>query len=181
MLFRSIIFRLDPLQTNFSSLSNLRKVGSHEVYHVFQEGILADCNCTTEDLGAPLGRWYLEGAAEYVGYADTWGTSSATRARIQKQFLSIVRDPKVSVPLRAVSTALSGVSTDVGIDAGRVYPRAYFAVQYLIDRFGEDLVLNQFYGRVVAAGDWCVAFQQSFGLTEDQFDAQFQAWLTTLK
>jgi hypothetical protein len=70
-------------------------------------------------------------------------------------------------------------ATSMGADA---YPLAYLAVQYLLGSRGMSVsALGDVYTLMHDGADFDDAFAQVFGLTPDQFSAEFEEWRPSLQ
>lgn len=61
-----------------------------------------------------------------------------------------------------------------------LYDRSFLAVTLLVERFGEQAVIVEYFENVTALGNHEKGFEETFGITEAEFDAEFQAWITSL-
>jgi len=161
-----------------------RTVAAHEFFHVVAYQLLEECTCEPKIYGNKIPNWLNEGIADYVGYATVYGTTPGTLDRSELERLRSELENRASNPSVAVGLVemeelwASGFSNEW---FQYLYDRSFLAVTLLIERFGDDVVLEDFFANVVDANTFASGFEETFGLTEAEFDAEFQEWITTLR
>lgn len=160
-----------------------RTVAAHEFFHVVAYQLLDECTCEPKIYGNKIPNWLNEGVADYVGYATVYGTTPGTLDqseldRLRSELANRASNPAVAVGLVDMEELwVSGYTQDW---FQYLYDRSFLAVTLLIERFGDDVVLEDFFANVVNANTFGTGFEETFGLTEAEFDAEFQEWITTL-
>lgn len=151
--------------------------GAHELYHTVFDQKLQACGCSLLPNGDFVPTWIVEGFADYVGYALVYGTDLVVIEKSWSDLMDRANQPDVDRGLTAMEPlwgSLMGTSS-----FQYLYDRAYFAVSLLVQKYGEHKVFVELLDRVIATGDYRTAFQQTFGVPEEEFDAEFQRWVTS--
>ncbi len=134
----------------------------HEFFHIYQ-------NVMTEENDSAVPLWFTEGTAEAVGYL----ASSQIGVTDQAEFYALASYSLTVSPFPGTLSDLDN-ATSMGADA---YPLAYVAVQYLLGSQGMSVsALGDVYTQMHDGATFDDAFTQVFGVTPDQFSAEFEAW-----
>ncbi len=174
-----LLMRFDGLPSNCGdspTCRDIRSIAAHEVFHVFTSQLVG--NSWRE-----IPYWLAEGSADYVGFAMTRGTQVGTLsldeiARSRDAIKGLVADPANITSLREMNKIWSqapNVQTP-----HYFYNMAFLAVTLLIETYGEQAVLVDFLEHIRTTGSRSAAFERTFGMSEAEFDAEFQTWITTL-
>ncbi|TWT01777.1 collagenase [Planomicrobium sp. CPCC 101079] len=102
--------------------------------------------------------WFHEGIAEYVGN-DTF--------RVEHSYYQ-------DVPLEELTTHDQWQKARF-IDKANVYEQSYFAIKYLVDRYGEES-LNELVESVGKTGDFEKSFKQLTGMTVLEFEKELHSF-----
>lgn len=171
---------------SYSDCKNGQTVAAHEFHHVAILQLLEQCICEQLIWGNKIPNWLNEGIADYVGYAIVYGS---TPGSIES---SLIDDLRFSLKALATDEAISmglvemeelwatGWQSPLPPWFGFLYERSFLAVTYLVEKFGEEAVLRNFFSNVVAANDFAAGFERTFGISEAAFDSDFQTWIQTL-
>ena len=144
---------------------------AHEYFHLLQRKL---------GEGSGGGRyWMIEGSATYMDeqfVLDQWGFSAEER-RPNKVLLA-------ASYIQAVSRALPDASfAETALENGPHYV-GFLAAELLVERAGEEAVLEYFAPPPRGVTDWDAfwgeRFAQVFGLTEEEFFAEFGPYLRAL-
>lgn len=165
---------------------DVRFVAAHEFFHTLVGITLGSFDYLQEQTVARFRRvpfWIHEGTADYVAYAmtrsETTGTlSSVEISRIRTALKGVARDPSINRSLSSLESIwrqAPAVQTP-----NELYPRSLLAVTLLIEKFGEQAVLVDYFKNVASTGSGSAGFQQTFGISEAAFDDEFQAWINAL-
>ncbi len=141
---------------------------AHEYFHAIQH-----------DLGGSHWRmtpeWMLEGAAEYAEVVhrarSRTGLSLAGELQHKRAWITsslVQHDPP----------SLSGIKTFEAfhsLPAALGYRLGFLAVDWLVERFGEQSMLD-FFAALPGVQRWQEAFEPAFGMTSDDFEKQFAAY-----
>lgn len=118
--------------------------------------------------------WLVEGHADFRAWNVTVGRRehSALRSYADVHERALVSFAvRAGVPLREMET-YAGFQR-LGVD--EAYAKAALAAELLQTRAGKD-ALDRGYWEAVAAVGWREAFPAAFGMTLDEFYAEFEAW-----
>lgn len=148
------------------SSGDRRRAIHHEYFHGIQLQ-LSRTRSARSDVSLPL--WLGEGSAEFFENAVTPGDLEAFRRGQVRRWDA----------LGALASLEDAGGARVIGGSGAAYVVGSVASDYLITRYGRDLLQRDFW---VAFGrtDWRSAFQQVFGITVDDFYAEFEAYRSTL-
>ncbi len=134
----------------------------HEFFHIYQ-------NVMTEENDSAVPLWFTEGTAEAAGFL----AASQIGVTDQAEFYALTSYSLTVSPFPGTLADLN-TATSMGADA---YPLAYVAVQYLLGSQGMSIsALGDVYTQMHDGATFDDAFTQVFGLTPDQFSAEFEAW-----
>jgi hypothetical protein len=134
----------------------------HEFFHIYQNVMTGE-----NDSAVPL--WFTEGGAEAVGFL----AAAQIGVTDQAEFYAVTSYSLTMSPFAGTLADLEN-ATSMGADA---YPLAYVAVQYLLGSRGMSVAaIGDVYTRMRDGASFDDAFAQVFGLTPDQFSAEFEAW-----
>ena len=134
----------------------------HEFFHIYQ-------NVMTEENDSAVPLWFTEGTAEAAGFL----AASQIGVTDQAEFYALMSYALTVSPFPGPLSDLD-TATSMGADA---YPLAYVAVQYLLGSQGMSVsALGDVYTQMHDGATFDDAFAQVFGLTPDQFVADFEAW-----
>ena len=153
-------------------------VGVHEFFHVITAQILKTCSCW-----GPTGRkyplWYEEGAADYVGYVSLFGRSDDTK----RSLIQITKDraqlTDIDVDLVEIEN-LWTINVEEPSRFPALYERSFLAILLLIEQYGEQAVLFDYYYAIAFTRNYEVAFELTFGKTIEEFSDEFEVWLDSL-
>jgi hypothetical protein len=165
---------------------DVRFVAAHEFFHTLVGITLGSFDYLQEQTVARFRRvpfWIHEGTADYVAYAMTRSESMGSLSvaevdELRMALKDVARDPSINRSLKSLESIwrqAPAVPTP-----GQLYPRSLLAVTLLIEKFGEQAVLFDYFNNVSSTGSGSAGFKQTFGITEDQFDDEFQAWINAL-
>jgi hypothetical protein len=157
-------------------------VAAHEFFHVVALQKLQPCSCNPRIYGNKVPNWLNEGIADYVGYAMVYGDESGNLTLPQ------IRELRDALKARGHSVdfnpSLAEVEQlfqgDLSLPRGSIYDRSFLAVSLLVERFGEEAVLVDYFDNVVVTGHYTTGFVETFGISESDFDKEFQTWIATL-
>lgn len=134
----------------------------HEMVHVYQ-------NIMIETAVDPEPLWFAEGTAEAIGYQAIFSIGVTDQQEIYNLIGFLLQTDPIATPL----SALEGFDS---MDAS-AYPLAYIAVQYLLGSRGLSVAaIGEVYRAVAAGATFSDAIAQVFGVTLDQFYAEFEGW-----
>jgi hypothetical protein len=150
---------------------------SHEMFHVYQGQRLRSCSCPGR-FYAKMPRWFLEGTADFAGYTVTFGETPEVLAGLKKKYGASGRGGKLDIGFEKMDEVLFRPYTS-DIPVQYIYDRSFMAVAYLVELTSVETVMGEMFDRTVAAGNFDSAFQQTFGMTEKEFEAKFTAWIAT--
>lgn len=160
-----------------------RTVAAHEFFHVVAYQVLEDCPCEPKIFGNKVPNWLNEGIADYVGYAIAYGSTPGTLSppeiqRLQQELKDRASKSEVAVGVVALEDLWAGGFNEPWFQY--LYDRSFLAVTLLVEKYGEQAVLVDYFRNVTTAGAYAPGFEQTFGITEAEFDAEFQTWMSAL-
>ena len=141
---------------------------AHDYFHAIQH-----------DLGGSHWRvtpeWMLEGAAEYADVVHRAGSGAGLSLAAELQHerawsTSSLREHDLP-PLSGIKTFEAFHSSPAALG----YRLGFLAVDWLVERFGEQPMLD-FFGALRGVQRWQEAFEPAFGITSDDFEKQFAAY-----
>ena len=141
-----------------------RRVIYHEYFHAVQHSLSRNRTSRGERL-----LWLIEGSARYFEHA------------IPERSLETFRRSHIRrwPALPELATLIDPVGADV--TAGpEAYSLGSVASDYLVTKYGRDLLQRDFW-TALAGADWRSAFLQVFGVSLDDFYADFEAYRATLR
>lgn len=134
-----------------------------------------------------LSRWFSEGSATYFGYMFTYGDppgelSDRIVAQLRTNLKEQSRVPEINIPFKDMDNIWlnQDLSKPVPVWIPYLYNRSFLAVSLLIEKFGEHAVFVEYVDNFTEMRDHPKAFEKTFGITEDAFYAEFQAWIDAL-
>ena len=156
-----------------------QKVALHEYFHAVQHAYIFTKNRDTRDeLMGPM--WWSEGSAEYMAQvtsqslresgAITASDWNPLRDRFQWK-MEDVQEWLQSNPGQTANTIEYGPEQNVGYSYGT------WAIAYLVDKFGEGLVLGNFYPKLNDLG-WEGAFVDTYGMSSSDFIYEFNQFVS---
>jgi hypothetical protein len=159
-----------------------RTVAAHEFFHVFALQRLQGCSCEPRIYGNKVPNWINEGIADYVGYAAIFGEipgsfSAQELAKLRATNKVSGHNDSFAVSLKKLEDLFQG---DLSQPRGHLYDRSFLAVSYLVEKFGEKAVVIDFFDNVARTGHYTSGFKETFGMSENDFDKEFQAWVASL-
>jgi hypothetical protein len=173
------IMRVDVLQDRCGSLVTTCRttatVGLHEFFHVITAQIVKPCSCRGP-AGNKFPIWYNEGAADYVSFVSLFGRSDKAIHSLIQMSTNQARTPDVDVDLVEIEKLWAE-------GPGRfpfLYERSFLAILLLIEQYGEQAVLSDYYYAIVLTGNYEDAFELTFGKTIEEFSEEFDVWLDSL-
>jgi hypothetical protein len=153
---------------------------AHEYFHVTHHQLL-------EELPENTALWMMEGVATYVGYAFTYFETPGELSKwhveqLRKYLKDESRVPEVNITFQEMDKTWQDFdyATFAPIWFGSLYKRSFLAVTLLIDKYGEQAVLVEYFKNFAETRDHDAAFEMTFGITEDEFYAEFQPWIDSL-
>jgi len=150
------------------------KVAIHEVFHVLQYEVGW---ISTPAAQGPV--WFLEGAAEFVGFsalADRGQLPLATSCGCNLRTWATYNNAGVPLaPLTALQSPQQWQTTP-----GPKYTAAFTAVDQLQAGAGGITSLRTFWTRRAAGDDWQTAFQSAFNTSVSSFYGQFPGYASAL-
>ena len=162
---------------------NIFTIAAHELFHAVQGQALDDCTCLPFIWGNKTPNWYDEGTADYVGYGIVHGSNDHLEDRLlseesTEEFLERLADratdSRIDVGVIDMGALwAAGPSSDT---FGLLYERSFFAIAFLVSRFGEQAVLVDLYSNTQRTGNFVTGFEETFGVSESDFDQQFLTW-----
>jgi|GEM_PF-5996450 len=160
-----------------------RTVAAHEFYHVVAYQVLENCTCEPRIFGQKIPNWLNEGITDYVGYAMVYGATPGSLdrnelLRLRTELKTRATNSAVAVGVIAMEDLWSGGSAEPWFQY--LYDRSFLAVTLLVERFGEQAVIVEYFENVTALGNHEKGFEETFGIAEAEFDAEFQAWIKSL-
>ena len=141
-----------------------QRVIYHEYFHAVQHSLSRNRTSRGERL-----LWLIEGSARYFENA------------ISERSLAAFRQSQVRrwADLPELATLIDPVGSDT--TAGpEVYRLGSVASDYLVTKYGRDRLQHDFWA-ALATTDWRSAFLQVFGISVDEFYADFETYRTTLR
>ncbi len=160
-----------------------RTVAAHEFFHVATNQRLQGCACEPRIFGNKVPNWINEGAAEYVGYAVTYGRqpgslSQGELGELQRRKIEEFGHSDSFRPsLKELESLWQG---NISQSGGNLYSRSFLAVSLLVEKFGEKVVLVDYFDNVARTGHYSTGFRETFGMTETEFNDEFQVWVAAL-
>ena len=149
-------------------------VAYHEVFHLVQSRLQTGARLRYNDMV-----WMIEGTADLVGYQP----QITAGKRTQDELITLMRVPATLTrsSLIEVSNAASDTSIPVVSDpknrVNAMYGRSYLAAYYLASISSPDKVMYDYLLEASRVGDYVAAFTNVFGMTVNEYDAKFTAWL----
>ena len=141
-----------------------RRIIYHEYFHAVQHSLSRNRSSRGERL-----LWLIEGSARYFENAITPRSLEAFRQSQVRRWAAL---PELATLIDPV-----GADTIVGPE---VYRLGSVASDYLVTKYGRNLVQHDFWA-ALAGTDWRSAFLQVFGVSLDEFYAEFETYRTTLR
>ena len=161
----------------FDSDERLLRVIAHEYFHIIQfYGLSAfEAGVGSHDVVYKTGpAWLQEGSAIYVQYRTgahegllEHGASNFAGARTWE----MAQARETTAPLQSTETFAGLFAAD-----GVGYALGFMAVDFLADNFGGLLALVSFYDEIGPGTTWQDAFWSTFGISIDEFYAEFEAY-----
>ena len=141
-----------------------RRIIYHEYFHAVQHSLSRNRSSRGERL-----LWLIEGSARYFEYAITERSLAAFRQSEVRRWAD----------LPELATLIDPVGSDT--TAGReAYRLGSVASDYLATKYGRALLQHDFWA-ALAGTDWRSAFLQVFGVSLDEFYADFEIHRATLR
>jgi len=149
------------------SPSSRQLIVLHEYFHTVQAFL-------SSGRSGRLPLWMREGSARYFELRDgaDHGFTDFARRRATE-----VRASRPMDPLENFETA-GGASFRGG--TGEAYTLGFLATEYLVNAAGIDVVKHDFWAALKPGTDWHTVFATTFGVSVDQFYADFEAYRVTL-
>lgn len=148
----------------WKALSPIERVETlvHELFHVYQ-------NLMVESAIEPELAWFAEGTADAVGFASILPLNVTDQNEIYNMMSYMLTKYPIAIPL----SQLEGFDSMLA-DA---YPLSYMAVQYLLGSRGLPVgAIGAVYDGLAAGKPFAQAFQEAFGVSLQDFYAEFEAW-----
>tara|TARA_B100000700_G_scaffold119632_1_gene134398 strand:+ start:10049 stop:11449 length:1401 start_codon:yes stop_codon:yes gene_type:complete len=158
------------------------KGSAHEYIHIYQNAQILIEGENSDDLKWPI--WLEEGSAEFLALY-LWSQKEPNRVNFQESLLEaleITKDLSVKVPGISLADVATNKLRDrtfnyCGLCIGRVqYEFGIWATAYLVHLTSMDTVYKEYMPQVHYLG-WVAAFEESFGLSIDQFYKDFADFL----
>ena len=152
----------------------IESVAYHEVFHLVQSRLQTGARLRYNDMV-----WMIEGTADLVGYQP----QITAGKRTQDELIALLRVPAslTRSSLIEVSNAARDTSIPVVSDpknrVNAMYGRSYLAAYYLASISSADKVMYDYLLEASRVGDYVAAFTNVFGMTVNEYDAKFTAWL----
>ena len=152
----------------------IESVAYHEVFHLVQSRLQTGSGLRSNDMV-----WMIEGTADLVGYQP----QITAGKRTQDELIALLRVPAslTRSSLIEVSNAARDTSIPVVSDpknrVNAMYGRSYLAAYYLASISSADKVMYDYLLEASRVGDYVAAFTNVFGMTVNEYDAKFTAWL----
>lgn len=155
----------------------------HEYFHAIQQSHVTTLDWEERQrLMGPV--WFVEGGAEYMaqvtseslrreGYLPTDPGYPDEVWSVRERMMGKLRS---GLEFRAGRPGLRLAEVDYGPDGQLAYDLGAWAVAWLCDRAGPDVLIESFYPRLEELG-WEGAFRESFGIGPEAFYAEFDAFL----
>ena len=157
----------------------------HEYFHAIQNAHLETLDWgERQELMGPV--WWVEGGAEFMAQVttsrlrasgglptdqragrDPWSSAEAMRYKLERGLSLLSQRPGLQLS-----------EVEYGADANIAYDLGSWGVAWLCHRAGEASLLETFYPRLQQLG-WNEAFTVSFGMTPDEFYAEFDSFLAS--
>jgi len=147
----------------------------HEYFHTYQNAAygqrIISASANGPYAAGPV--WLAEGSAEYEAFmaTDSAGAQSFAEGRQQEQRSA----RRITLPLQAMETWQQPRATN---QTDGPYSVGFFAVEDLASLAGADSI-KQYWSAARTAQRWQDAFAAAFGLSADDFYAQFSSYLAT--
>lgn len=154
-------------------------VGVHEFFHVITAQILEPCSCRPLVMGNKLPNWYNEGTADFVGYVSVFGSDQKVIDSLIELSKSNARMAEIDVDLVEIE-GLWAQGMEQPWWFGRLYERSFLAALLLVDQYGEQAVLSDYFYAVTLTGNYNDAFELTFGKSIEEFSDEFEVWLADL-
>lgn len=149
------------------TVANRPLVVLHEYFHTVQSFLSSGRSGRV-----PL--WLREGSARYFEYR---GGANHTLTDFSRRRATEVRVSRPLDPLENFETAGGPMFRGGG---GEAYTLGFLATEYLANAAGIDVVKHDFWAALKPGTDWHTVFANSFGVSVDQFYADFAAYRATL-
>lgn len=170
----------DPCWTQILDISvptSRKKIAVHEFVHTWQDTL----GCVFGKDG-PIGRtppWFFEGMAEYLAQKSIAQYGLTSTSRFNSYVLSYAQQAKKTRDKLKLADVDSGTYT---VEQGQYFlPFALTGVAQLVDNHGGLPKLREFCTRAgVSRSGWTAAFAEVFGLTREEFYAEFERYLDRL-
>ena len=159
-------------ETFFSNDNHRLQLTAHEYFHVIQYHGLsrAEAGVGSHDVVYKTGpAWLLEGSAIYVQKMTIAheGLTAYGASRLHE----MARSRETATPLRSTET-YNGLKAADGVG----YSLGFMAADFLVDNFGDLPELVSFYDVIGPGTTWQDAFHSTFGISIDEFYAEFEAY-----
>jgi hypothetical protein len=144
-----------------------RLIVLHEYFHTVQSRL-------STGRGGKIPLWLVEGTARYVEYgvAGDYGWVDYGRRR--------TTEVRVARGLESLQTYEEQGGRTSGSDSGAAYVVGFLASEYLESLKGRHAVQRDFWAALRTSADWRAAFTSVFGISVDQFYADFEIYRKTL-
>lgn len=176
--------RVDAMESQCFGLAKTCKtaatVGVHEFFHVITAQILESCSCRLTEWGRPLPDWYNEGTAEYVGYVSVFGSDDQTVQSMIEQTKGRARQQvEIDVDLVEIESFWA-ILMEQPWQFPTLYERSFLAILFLVEQYGEQAVLSDYFFAITSTRNYETAFEMTFGKTIMEFSDEFDIWLDSL-
>ena len=154
----------------------------HEYWHSIQNAFIqTKDHKVRRDLMGPV--WFIEGSAVAMaeinsaklwasGKLPKWNNSSHPWQTLQQRMtnkMRFVQEKRKACP-SLLPESYSGECSQLAYDSGG------WAITYLMNKFGEDVLLKSFHPKVEKLG-WKECFQKTFGQSSTEFVADFEKFM----
>ena len=155
----------------------------HEYFHAVQQAhIKTRDHNKREKLAGPM--WFTEGGAEYMAQTTTrrlWSSGklllidNSNLGSLERTFEHKLRNGKETIARACPGTNLGDITYSMEC-ASAGYDLGCWAIAYLLHEQGQTALLDTFYPLLNELG-WEVAFQETFGMSSEQFYIAFGRFL----
>ena len=155
----------------------------HEYFHAVQQAhIFSRDNNERKALSGLV--WFIEGGADYMAQTATrklWASGKLTTidnsslSSLEQSFENKMKKGKKTIEKNCPGVKLHELTYDNDC-SGAAYDLGAWAMGYLLDKVGQEALLDTFYPSLNELG-WEGAFQKTFGMSSEDFSAEFNLFL----
>ena len=155
----------------------------HEYFHAVQQAHIFSRDSDERKALSGLA-WFIEGGADYMAQTTTrklWASGKLTTiddsdsGSFEQSFKNKMKKGKKMIAEHCPGTKLHELTYDNDC-SGAAYGLGAWAVAYLLNKVGQEALLDTFYPSLNELG-WEGAFRKTFGMSSEDFSAEFSLFL----